>query len=139
MLSESELTSLQTLLDSCELHRLLGLRAVGADREAGWIVLRMPFTKAASRSDGAAQFHGGAMATFADVAGDFALIARLGFGVPTIDLRIDYLRAAKPPYIQATAQIRRAGKTLGVVDITIEDAEGQVVALGRGCYSTRAG
>lgn len=137
--TDTELMRLQALVDSSALHRLFELTITAADRDAQSVIMRMPFTAAASRDDTSQQFHGGAIASLIDVAGDFALIALLGYGVPTINFRVDYLRAAKAPWLLATAQVQRAGKSVGVVDISVTDAESNVVALGRGCYSTRAG
>jgi uncharacterized protein (TIGR00369 family) len=138
-MSASDLSKLQALVDSSPLHRTFELSIVAADRENQSVRMRMPFTAAASRDDTSEQFHGGAIASLIDVAGDFALVAALGYGVPTINFRVDYLRAAKAPWLMATAQVQRAGKSVGVVDISVADAEDNVVALGRGCYSTRAG
>lgn len=139
MLAEAELLKLQALLDSSPLHRLFELKIMEGSREAQRVTVRMPFTPAAARDDANQQYHGGAIASLIDIAGDFALIAVLGYGVPTINFRVDYLRVAKPPHLNAIAQVQRAGKSIGVVDISVEDAEGNMVAIGRGCYSTRAG
>src|SRR6185436_4181249 len=40
--------------------------------------------------------HGGILAALVDLAADWALLGRTGRGVPTIDLRVDYHRAALP-------------------------------------------
>lgn len=135
----TDLDSLQTLLDSSPLHRMFELKLTSADREAQRVTIQMPLGIASARDDRGEQFHGGAIASLIDIAGDFALIATLGYGVPTINFRVDYLRAAKSPWLLATAQVQRAGRSVGVVDISVADAEGKVVALGRGCYSTREG
>ena len=44
--------------------------------------------------------HGGILAAIVDVAPDYAIAARLGRPVPTIDIRVDYHKAAMPgrPY-----------------------------------------
>ena len=39
----------------------------------------------------------------------------------------------------ATAQVRRTGRMVAVVDIDVIDAEGRLVAIGRGCYGAQAG
>ncbi len=41
--------------------------------------------------------------------------------------------------LAATATVRRAGRTVAVVDIDVHDAEGRLVAIGRGCYSAQPG
>ncbi len=58
----------------------------------------------------------------------------LGGGVPTINFRTDFLRPAISPRLTATARVRRAGRTVGVVDIDVFDDEERLVAVGRGTY-----
>jgi uncharacterized protein (TIGR00369 family) len=59
--------------------------------------------------------------------------------VPTINLRIDFLRPASATDLRAVARIRRAGRTVGVVDIDVIDEQDRVIAIGRGCYGTKPG
>ena len=132
-------TELQALLATSPLHRAWDLKITAVDRDAQRLTMRMPFTSSVERNDGSGQYHGAAIAGLIDIAGDFALIALLGHGVPTINFRVDYLRPGTAPELTAIAQVQRLGKSVGVVDVTVEDAQGKVVALGRGCYSTRAG
>ena len=63
---------------------------------------------------------------------------KVGGGVPTINLRVDYLRPAIGRLI-ATATARRAGRMIGVVDIDVMDEEKRLVAIGRGSYTMAAG
>lgn len=138
----SDLTSdreLTELLTSSPFHELLGLRLAGSDSNRQTLSIEMPLSEAVSRSKGSGQFHGGAIASLIDVAGDFALIWQLGFGVPTINFRTDYLRPAFGKCLTARAHVRRAGRTVGVVDIDVLDQEDRIVAIGRGCYGTRKG
>jgi uncharacterized protein (TIGR00369 family) len=74
-----------------------------------------------------------------DVTGDFALGMMLGGGVPTINLRVDYLKPAVGDGLTAIARVRRTGKTAAVVDIDVMDEKGSVVALGRGTYYPQRG
>jgi uncharacterized protein (TIGR00369 family) len=62
-----------------------------------------------------------------------------GGGVPTINFRTDFLRPGSGASLVATATIRRAGRTIGVVDVDVHDLESRLVAVGRGCYSTQVG
>jgi uncharacterized protein (TIGR00369 family) len=55
---------------------------------------------------------------------------------PTIDLRLDFLRAAPPFELTATARVIRMGRHIAVVDIEVNDNDGRIVALGRGTFST---
>jgi len=112
---------------------------VDADPELQTLAMRLAFTPAIERKAGTDQYHGGAIAAFVDIAGDYALIAVLGHGVPTINFRIDYIRAAVGTDLVAKARVRKAGRTIGVVDVDVEDEKGRLVAVGRGCYGTQAG
>jgi len=133
------LAELQEHLRSPPFHTLFDLSCVRLDREAGELELLMRYTPSVERSAGTRQYHGGPIASFIDIAGDYALWAVLGYGVPTINLRIDYLRPASATDLKAVARIRRVGRTVGVVDIEVMDDQGRVVALGRGTYGTKAG
>jgi uncharacterized protein (TIGR00369 family) len=82
--------------------------------------------------------HGGILAAIVDVAADFAIAARLGRPVPTIDLRVDYHRAAMPGDITAKARVVRMGKQYSTAEAYLYDPEGTLVASGRGTYLTAA-
>jgi uncharacterized protein (TIGR00369 family) len=131
--------SLEALLAESPFHRLLGFRLERVDAATQSITLRAIYGANVERSTGTGQYHGGVIASLIDVAGDFALIAVLGYGVPTINFRVDYLRPAANTDLIAQARVRRAGRTIGIVDIDVADADGRLIALGRGCYGTRPG
>jgi len=63
----------------------------------------------------------------------------LGRGVPTINFRTDYLRPAIKTSLTAIAQVRRVGRTVGVVDVDVVNDEGKLVAVGRGTFGSNAG
>lgn len=128
------------MLDRSPLIHFMGMRVVATDPAAQRIAVAMALKPELERSPGTGQWHGGAIASLIDVAGDFALAMALGGTVPTINLRIDYLRPAmNNTALTATATVRRAGRTIGVVDIDVADEEGRLVAVGRGCYSMTIG
>jgi uncharacterized protein (TIGR00369 family) len=133
------LEQVQAMLDGSPFIRLLGMRAVSLDRERQQVVIAMPLAADYERHPGTGQFHGGVIASLIDVAGDFALVILVGGGVPTINLRVDYLRPAGGGGLTATATVRRAGRTIGVVDIDVTDTAGRLVAVGRGCYGMAVG
>jgi uncharacterized protein (TIGR00369 family) len=133
------LEQVQAILDGSPFIKLLRMRAVSLDRERQQVVLDMPLEPAFERHPGTGQFHGGVIASLIDVAGDFALVILVGGGVPTINLRIDYLRPAGGGRLTATATVRRAGRTIGVVDIDVTDSAGRLCAVGRGCYGMAVG
>jgi uncharacterized protein (TIGR00369 family) len=133
------LSELQEHLRSPPFHQLFDLTCVRFDRDAGELEILMRYTPSVERSAGTRQYHGGPIASLIDIAGDYALWAMLGFGVPTINLRIDYLRPAAATDLKAVARVRRAGRTVGVVDIDVMDDQDRVIAIGRGCYGTKPG
>jgi uncharacterized protein (TIGR00369 family) len=130
---------LQRQIDAVPFHEFLKIEAVSVDSAAGEVVLRMPFRHAFRRSSAKAQLHGGVTSAFIDIAGDYALAAILGRGVPTVNLRIDFLRMVENSDLTARARVIKNGRNLGLVDIDVEDGEGKLIAVGRGCYSTRPG
>ncbi|HXV09672.1 MAG TPA: PaaI family thioesterase [Burkholderiales bacterium] len=80
--------------------------------------------------------HGGILAAIIDVAADYAIAARLGRPVPTIDLRVDYHKAAKPGDVTAKARVVRMGSQYSTAEASLYDKEGELVASGRGTYFT---
>ena len=91
------------------------------------------------RRPGTGQFHGGPIAAFIDITGDFAVGMLVGGGVPTMNFRTDFLRPAIGEALTAVARVRRAGKTAAVVDIEVVDDQGKLVAIGRGAYASSPG
>jgi len=115
-------------------HRLLGLEMDRA--EDGVVEMRLPWRDELGRDDGSDWFHGGVISALIDIAGDYAIASKLGRGVPTIDLRVDYLRPARRGDLRALARAVKVGRTVGVADVELRDANDAVVAIGRCAYST---
>lgn len=80
--------------------------------------------------------HGGILAALIDLTADWALVSRTGRGVPTIDMRVDYHRAAMPGDLIARGKVVKAGNTVSVAEAAVFDQEGRLLASGRGVYST---
>ena len=130
---------LQEILDDSPFIRFCGMICEEIRPEDDTVVIRMPMRPELERARGTGQYHGGPIASLIDVAGDLALAMCLGGPVPTINFRTDYLRPSFGESLVATAWVRRAGRTVGVVDVDVHDEEGRLVAVGRGCYSSRIG
>ncbi len=101
------------------------------------VVLRMTMRPDLTR-DGTI-YHGGPVASLIDIAGDMAVAVRAGGGVPTISLRVDYLRPCTGPWLRATDRLRRHGRTISVSDVDVQDDQGRLCAVGRGTYSSIVG
>jgi uncharacterized protein (TIGR00369 family) len=124
------------LLDS-PFNAFLALEVVTADPEKQEIVMRLKRRPEFERLAGTGQWHGGPIAAAIDIAGDYALAMLLGKPLPTINLRVDYLRPGKDT-LTLVAHIRRTGKSVGVVDVDVLNESGELVAIGRVNYSTAA-
>lgn len=129
------LAGLQALVETSAIHRWLGFRVHAFDVKAGRLELRAPCTGNAARSDGATQAHGGAIATLIDSAATFACCMVVERSVPTMNMRVDYLRPAAGDEMRAVARVVRAGRTAAVVDVEVE-AGGKLVAVGRCGHAT---
>lgn len=130
---------IQVIFDRSPFIGWLGLKVISVNHAAQEITVRMDMRPELERRPGTRQFHGGPIAAFIDVVGDFAIGMQVGGGVPTMNFRTDYLRPAIGSAITALARVRRAGKTASVVDVEVIDDEARLVALGRGTYSSNVG
>jgi uncharacterized protein (TIGR00369 family) len=82
--------------------------------------------------------HGGILGALVDVAADFMIAAKAGAPAPTVDLRVDYHRAATPGDLRAVGRIIRVGGTFSTAEAEVFDSDGKLVASGRGLYYTGA-
>ncbi len=133
------LADLQALLDASPAIAALGVKMESADPAQSTVELSMTIHAALERVSGTGQFHGGPLASLVDIAGDVAIAMMVGGGVPTIDLRIDYLRPVLTPGVRARAVVRKLGRTIAVADVEVFDDQGKLCVLGRGSYSPRIG
>ena len=79
---------------------------------------------------------GGILSALIDIEGDYAVYSKTGGDVPTVDLRVDYLRPAKRGRLTAIARTVKVGRRVSLADVEVQDEQGQVVAIGRGLYAT---
>lgn len=118
----------------------LGLEVQSLDAQAGRLALRLPARPELMRlGDGDTVFHGGPLAALADIAGDYAVMLKLGGGVPTVQLGVDYMKPCAGAHAVAHAQLRRLGRTMGWVDVEIHDERGSLCVLARGHYFAQVG
>jgi uncharacterized protein (TIGR00369 family) len=129
-----ERADLEAIFQRSPFIRFMNLEIREIDHAKARFAARMPLREEYERRPGTRQFHGGAVAALIDVVGDFALGITVGGGVPTMNLRVDYLRPAIGDYLDGTAVVRRTGRASAVVDIEIFTPDGKLAALGRGTY-----
>jgi uncharacterized protein (TIGR00369 family) len=130
---------LQAMLDNSPFIAFLGLKITEADPAREQVTMSCVMRPEFERGKGTGQWHGGPIAAIIDTVGDYALIMALRRGLPTINFRVDYLRPAIKTSLTTTARVRRAGKSVGVVDVDVFNDQKALVAIGRATYSTLAG
>lgn len=135
----SLMESLQKSMDASPFIHSTGMQIVAADIDQQSLSITMPLKPEFERGAGTGQFHGGPIAALIDTAGCFALVMVLKQGVPTVNFRTDYLRPAINTSLKAVAQVRRVGRTVGVVDVDVFSDEGKLLAVGRGTFGSNAG
>lgn len=113
-------------------HRFLGLKVESVGD--GEITLTAAFRDEWVVNVEGGYIHGGVLAALVDLSADWALVSRTGRGVPTIDLRVDYHRAARG-HLRAVGKAIKFGRQFSVAEAQVFDAEGQLVASGRGLYA----
>ncbi len=117
-------------------HAVLRPQPVSVDAQAGTVVIRLPYREEFRRAPDEPGYHGGVIAALIDLAGHAAVAVTVGRMVPTIDLRIDFLRAPAGGDLTARGKLLRAGRSIARADVEILDETLNVVAVGRGTYST---
>ena len=134
MTDEITVERVQQMITRAPYHQWLGLKVValhddGIELTATW---REEWVVNPDRR----YTHGGILAAIIDVAADYAIAAQLGRPVPTIDLRVDYHKAAMPGDLIAKAKVVRAGGQYSTAEAYVYDKDGALVASGRGTYFT---
>jgi uncharacterized protein (TIGR00369 family) len=124
----------QALITRAPYHQWLGLKVLavsddGIDLQATW---REEWVVNPDRR----YTHGGVLAALVDLAADWALVKRTGRGVPTIDLRVDYHAAAMPGDLMVKGRVVKAGGQFSTAEAHVYDAQGKLLASGRGTYFT---
>lgn len=117
-------------------HQVLRPQAIEADPDNGTVTIALDYRDELARAPDEKAFHGGVIATLIDLAGHAAVAVKIGKMAPTIDLRIDYLRPADGGTLTARARLLKLGRSVARVDIDITDAQGRLIAVGRGSYSS---
>jgi uncharacterized protein (TIGR00369 family) len=127
---------LQERLVANPFNAWMGIRVLKLDEEC--IELNMTWREEMISNPKARVTHGGILGALVDVAADFMIAAKVGAPAPTVDLRVDYHRAATPGDLKAVGRIIRIGGTFSTAEAEIFDGDGKLIASGRGLYYTGA-
>jgi uncharacterized protein (TIGR00369 family) len=115
-------------------HQWLLPRLVGVDDQTGAVTIHLTLRPEFCRLPGRPEIHGGVVAALIDITGHATIAAKLRHSVATIDMRVDYLRLAGGGELRAIGKPVKVGRTIGIVDIQIEDDQKKAVAIGRASY-----
>lgn len=118
-------------------HDFLRPQAVDVASD-GAVTVMLPSRPEFRRRRDSPFIHGGVIAALADLTAHAAVAVKVQRMVPTIDLRIDYLRAAPEGDLTAIGRILIAGRSIGRADVEIAGTSGKILAVARGTFSTRA-
>lgn len=129
------IADMQALIERSRFHQLFQPQVKDVDYDRLQLIVRMAMSDHFERQPGTDQWHGGTISAIIDIAGCYCLTLLAGEPLPTINFRADYLRPAVGTDLTAIARIRRAGRTVGVVDVDVEDDNQRLVAVGRACFS----
>lgn len=127
---------LQERLVANKFNAWMGLKILFLDEER--IEIGMTWREDMISNPQARVTHGGILGALVDVAADFMIAAKMGAPAPTVDMRVDYHKAAAPGDLKAVGRIVRLGSTVSTAEATVFDGEGALVASGRGVYFTGA-
>lgn len=136
MADNQQLTAeqVQAMLTRGPYHQWLGLRVLEVSE--GSIEIAATWREEWVVNPERGYTHGGILAALVDLTADWALVSKAGRGVPTIDLRVDYHRAAMPGDLIARGKVVKFGSAISVAEAHIYDQSGTLLASGRGVYST---
>ena len=123
---------LQARITVAKFHQWLGLKVVDVGDDG--LTLTATWREEWIVNPARGYTHGGILATLVDIAADYALAAQLGTPVPTVDLRVDYHKAAMQGDLTVKAKVLRQGGSFACCEAYIEDRDGALVASGRGTY-----
>ena len=134
MSEEITVEHVQELVIRAPYHKWLGLRVLalhddGIELAATW---REEWVVNPERR----YTHGGVLAALVDLGADWAMVRKLGRGVPTIDLRVDYHSPAMPGDLVIRGKVVRLGSQVSTAEAHVYDAQNKLVASGRGTYFT---
>ena len=131
-----DFATLAAMVKDCPFHQWLGVELISLD-ETG-IAIRTPWRAEFVSDPDRGYAHGGVLASLIDLAADYAVASRIGRGAPTVDMRVDYHRAAMPGPLIARAAVVKLGGTLTTAEARVFDERNELVASGRALFFTRA-
>lgn len=127
-----DLEQLRTMLLIAPFHQWLGLDIAALTDEA--LILEMPWRDEIISNPMIGSAHGGILSALIDLTGLYTINALGGSARATADMRVDFHRPATSGPLRAIGRVVKLGKQISVAETRVEDAEGRLLASGRGAY-----
>jgi uncharacterized protein (TIGR00369 family) len=134
MSEEITLERVQELVTRGPYHQWLGLKVTALHDDG--IELKATWREEWVVNPDRRYTHGGVLAALVDLGADWAMVKKTGRGVPTVDLRVDYHSAAMPGDLTVRGKVVRMGGQISTAEAHVYDAQGKLLASGRGTYLT---
>ncbi len=134
MADELTIEQVQALVTRAPYHQWLGLKVVAVHEDG--IEIKATWREEWVVNPERRYTHGGVLAALVDLGADWAMVKKLGRPVPTIDLRVDYHSPAMPGDLTVRGKAVRMGGQFSCAEAQVLDAQGKLLASGRGTYFT---
>lgn len=135
-MAQSTLEFVRDNIAQTPFHQWLLPELLAVNDEASSVTIRLVIRPEFCRLPGRPELHGGVVAAMVDITGHAAIASKVLHSVATVDMRVDYLRLAGGTELLCTATVVKLGRTIGVVDVKINDDQKRLVAIGRAAYVT---
>ena len=127
-----DLDQRRSMLLIAPFHQWLGLDIAELTDDA--LILEMPWRDEIVSNPMIGSAHGGILSALIDLTGLYTINALGGSARATADMRVDFHRPATSGPLRAIGRVVKLGKQISVAETRIEDAEGRLLASGRGAY-----
>lgn len=135
MLNKSKQELINFIENSIPIHKFLSLKVL--ELEEGFAKVRVPYRKEVVGDIRLNRWHGGIIATIMDSVGGITAWTHFTSDedkLATIDIRVDYLKAAQASTIEVTGEIVRLGNRILVTKMKAYQNE-MLISEGKAVYS----
>jgi len=135
MISNNKKTLIDLIENSIPIHKFLGLKVL--ELRDGYVKVSVPYRKEVVGDIRLNRWHGGIIATVMDSVGGitgWTHFTSQDDKLATIDIRVDYLKAADPTTIEVTGEIVRLGNRILVTKMKAYQDD-MLISEGKAVYS----
>lgn len=127
----------QDLIIRSRFHQMFRPEVLVVDNNELELVIKVLMCDQFERQPYTRQWHGGILASLVDIVGCYALMLITAHPMPTINFSTNFLKIAESKSLTAKGKVRKAGRTVGFVDVEVTDEKSDLVVVGSACYAIR--